>query len=157
MRFEVLPSTVARRPGFTIMETMIALVMLAIVGAMAAPSIARSMTSTRVDRAALMVAGDVEAAFSLAARQRKPVLLVVDSVNRRIEIRDRATAAVLQTRTYGLNGSEYGLTRLAPSTPGITVFPNGLASGAFDIYTDANQSSRTVRVLRTGQIHITSP
>jgi hypothetical protein len=115
------------------------------------------MTTTRIDRAAQTVASDVEAAFSLATRQRRPVLLVVDSVNRRVEIRDRTSATVLQTRSYGLQGSEYGLTRLASSVSGITVFPNGLASGPFVIYAVANQSSRAVRVLRTGQIRITEP
>jgi prepilin-type N-terminal cleavage/methylation domain-containing protein len=145
------------RPGFTIIETMVTVIMLSIVGAMALPSISRSMTTTRIDRAAQTVASDVEAAFSLAARQRRPVLLVVDSVNRRVEIRDRTSATVLQTRSYGLQGSEYGLTRLASSVSGITVFPNGLASGPFVIYAVANQSSRAVRVLRTGQIRITEP
>jgi hypothetical protein len=124
---------------------------------MAVPSIARSMTSSRVDRAALTVASDVEAAFSLAARSRKPVELVVDSVWRRIQIRDRASATVLQTRSYSLTESDFGLTRLAPSVTSVTIFPNGLASSAFVIYAYANQSTRAVRVRRTGQIRITAP
>jgi prepilin-type N-terminal cleavage/methylation domain-containing protein len=76
------------RPGFSLTEALIVIILLGITGSMAVPSIARSMTSSRVDRAALTVASDVEAAFSLAARSRKPVELVVDSVWRRIQIRD---------------------------------------------------------------------
>jgi prepilin-type N-terminal cleavage/methylation domain-containing protein len=145
------------RPGFSLTEALIVIILLGIMGSIAVPSIARSMTSSRVDRAALTVAGDVEAAFSLAARSRKPVDLVVDSVWRRIQIRDRASATVLQSRSYGLTESDYGLTRLAPSVSSITIFPNGLADGAFVIFAYANQSMRAVRVRRTGQIRITAP
>lgn len=138
-------------------EALIVVILLGVIGSMAVPSIARSMTTTRVDRAALTVAGDVEAAFALAARSRKPVVLDVDSINRRIVIRDRATNNVLQQRSYSLTESDYGLTRLAPSPAVITIFPNGLASSAFTIYTFANQSLRAVRVRRTGQIRVTTP
>lgn len=151
------PASTTARPGFTLIEALIVIILLGIVGAMAVPSIARSMTTTRVDRAAQTVAGDIEAAFSLAARTRKPIDLVVDSVLRRIEIRDRASATVLQTRSYSLTESEFGLTRLSPSVSTITIFPNGLASSAFVVYTYAGPSTRAVRVRRTGQIRITAP
>ena len=49
------------------------------------------MTNNRANRAAQTVASDVEAAFSLASRERKPVQLVVDSVLKRIRIVERAT------------------------------------------------------------------
>jgi prepilin-type N-terminal cleavage/methylation domain-containing protein len=157
MRRTRISSPRATQPGFSLIEAIIVMVVLAILGAMALPSIARSMTTNRVDRAALTVAGDIEAAFSLAARSRKPIDLVVDSINMRMVIRDRATATVLQTRSYSLTESDFGLTRLAPSVSSITIFPNGLASSPFVIYAFASRSARAVRVRRTGQIRITMP
>jgi len=145
------------RSGFTLLEALIVVILLGVISSMAIPSIARSMTSTRVDRAAYTVVGDVEAAFALAARQRQPVILEVDSINRRILIRDRASSTILQQRSYSLTESDYGLTRLATNASSITIFPNGLASSAFTIYAYANQSLRAVRVRRTGQMRVTMP
>lgn len=145
------------RPGFSIMEALVVVILLGIISSMAVPSIARSMTSTRADRATQAVANDVEAAFSLAARQRKPVTLFVDTVRLRIEIRDRATATVLQSRSYSLTESEFGLNRLLVKPSDITIFPNGLANVAFNIYTFAGPTGRAVRVRRTGHIRVTAP
>jgi len=145
------------QPGFTLMEALIVVILIGIIGSMAVPSIARSLTATKVDRGAMTVASDIEAAFSLAARTRKPITLFVDSINKRIEVRDRATATVLQRHFYSATESEYGLTRLAPSTSKIEIYPNGLASSGFTIYAYAAPSLRAVRVRRTGQIRVTEP
>jgi type II secretory pathway pseudopilin PulG len=139
------------------MEVLMVVILIGIIGSMAVPSISRSMTTTRVDRATQTVASDIEAAFSLAARQRKPVLLVIDSVNKRIEIRDRATTTVLQSRSYSLTESEFGLSRLIVKPTNVTIYPNGLASSPFNIYTFAGPTGRAIRVRRTGHIRVTAP
>lgn len=145
------------RSGFTLMEALIVVILLGVISSMALPSIARSMTSTRADRAAYTVVADIEAAFALAARERMPVLLEIDSINQRIVIRDRATSKILQQRSYSPTESDFGLTRLATNGSNLTIFPNGLASSAFTVYAYANQSQRAVRVRRTGQMRVTLP
>ena len=145
------------RSGFSMMEALIVLILLAIVGTMAMPGIGRAITNNRADRAAQTVASDVEAAFSFASRERKPVLLVVDSVLKRIAIVERATSKTLQQRSFSLTESEFGLTRLVPNPVTITVFPNGRASSSFVIAAWANDATRTITVTRTGQIRVTSP
>lgn len=145
------------RGGFSLMEALIVLILLAIVGSMAMPGIGRAITNTRADRAAQVIANDVEAAFSFASRERKPVQLVVDSVLMRIAIVERTSSDTLQQRSFSLTESEFGLTRLAPNPAIITVFPNGLASSSFVIAAWANDATRTIVVTRTGQIRVTSP
>jgi len=148
---------VRTRAGFSIMEALIVLIILAIVGTMALPGIGRAMTNNRADRAAQAVANEVEAAFSLSSRARKPVRLVVDTVLKRIAIIERTSTDTLQQRFFSLTESEYGLTRLLPNPAVITVFPNGLASSSFVIGAWANDARRVITVTRTGQIRVTSP
>jgi len=143
------------RAGFTLIEAIVVLVLLGVLGSLAAPSVGRSLTNTRADRSTGAISADVESAFSLASRQRKPVLLQVDSVLKRIVIRDRATNKVLQSHSYGARESSYSVTQLFLSKTNATVFPNGLTDGAFDINVRVNDEARTVRVTRSGLIRVT--
>jgi prepilin-type N-terminal cleavage/methylation domain-containing protein len=143
------------RGGFTLIEAIVVLVLLGVLGSLAAPAVGRSLTNTRADRSTGAITADVESSFSLAARQRKPVLFEVDSVLKRVVIRDRATNSILQSHSYGGKESSYALTRLFLSKTKATVFPNGLTDGAFDIGIEVNGETRTVRVTRTGLTRVT--
>jgi prepilin-type N-terminal cleavage/methylation domain-containing protein len=143
------------RGGFTLIEAIVVLVLLGVLGSLAAPAVGRSLTNTRADRSTGAISADVEAAFSLASRQRKPVLFQVDSVLKRIVIRDRATNAILQSHSYGATESSYAVTRLLLNKTSAIVFPNGLTDGSFEIAIVVNNENRAVRVTRTGLIRVT--
>jgi len=145
------------RPGFTVVEALVVVILIGIIGAMAVPSLGRSFAASRVDSAAQDIVREVEAAFSLAARQRKPVTIVVDSIRRRMFIRDRATSATLQAKAYGPLESPYALDRFRLSTATVTIFPNGFASGPFAIFAVAGNQGRAVQVTRVGQIRVVRP
>jgi type II secretory pathway pseudopilin PulG len=132
------------------METLAVVIIMAILGAMAMPAINRSTMQTKVDRAAYSIANDVQAAFSLAAREGKPVTYTVNSTALRFVVADRATGTVMHDRYFGVRQSPFGLTSIGMSAPSITVFPNGTASGSVEINLTLRSYSRTVRVSRVG-------
>ena len=61
------------RAGFSLIEMLVTVSMLAIMVGMAAPNVSKDITHGRVNGAAQIVAADLEQAMSLAGRQRRPV------------------------------------------------------------------------------------
>src|SRR5687767_10312717 len=87
-----------RISGFTLLEVIVALLIIGVLAAAAMPAVARAISHSGVTNSASVVAGDIQAAFSLAARQRKPVRIVFVDSTRSYTIRDRATGTVLRSR-----------------------------------------------------------
>lgn len=140
----------SNRRGFTLMETLAVIIIMAILSAIALPAISKSQMQTKIDRAAYSISNDVQMAFSMAAREGKPVTYSINSATLRFAVTDRATGTVLHNRYFGVSESPFGLTALGMSAPSITVFPNGTASGAVEINLTLRSYSRTVRVSRVG-------
>lgn len=142
----------AGRAGFSVAELVVVLALLGILASFALPSVARSVEQTRIDRAAFLMAGDLEYAFTLAAREQVPVRITVNSTARQYTLVNRATSTVLHRRDLG-NGTQFGLTGLS-ATGTIDVFPKGFASTAAT-YTLATPSfTRTVQLTRAGQVRV---
>src|SRR5688572_3257867 len=68
------PASLTRR-GFTMVEMGLTLTIIAIMAAVMVPKIGRVMQATRVNRTSAIIAADVEQAFTLAARYRRPMRL----------------------------------------------------------------------------------
>ena len=113
----MLPSR--RSSGLTLVEMLIAITVMAILIGAAMPNIARYTRRSRVDRAAYQVSMDLQNAFSLAARQRKPIRITLPAGTTTYTISDRATSSVIVSRPLG-TGSDYGLTLVSFLR---TVFP----------------------------------
>ncbi len=136
---------------------MVVIIIFGILTAIALPSISKSMTTSTVDRASQVVLDDIEAAFSLAAREQRPVTLTVNSVALTYTIRDRATSSVLQTRVFGGPNAALRMTGLTSTASPVTFFPNGLASTGFTITITAVLDRRAVVATRTGQMRVIVP
>ena len=93
----------------------------------------RIIRHNRVNRAATVIASDLQNAFAVAARQREPVRIQADPSNRSYQFVDRRTGAVLRIRTFYGDTSEYRLTSLVFTPSTIDVFPNGVSSTAVAI------------------------
>jgi prepilin-type N-terminal cleavage/methylation domain-containing protein len=144
------------RHGFTVVELLAVLVMGTILLAAAAPAVSRSLTQTRVQRAAAAIAADLQLAHTLAARQRVPVRITVQATERigcactvaRRRTRCSASAASTPRRSTALGT---GWWRAASA---VTVFPNGMASGPLTLTLEAGGSSRIVSMTRVGQVRV---
>lgn len=141
------------RRGFTLIEALVVISILGVLATFAVPAVERTMLQNKLDRATMTAAADMQSAFTLAARQRKPVRLVVDAAAKNIEIWDRATGTLLNGRRYGVGASPYGLTALSIANP-VIVFPTGIASGTATVTLTLGQHKRRITMSRVGQIRI---
>jgi prepilin-type N-terminal cleavage/methylation domain-containing protein len=139
--------------GFTILELLIVILVFGILTTATFPTIARTVTHARVNQAALVVGHDLGVAVSAAARQRKPVRLAVGADRRSLQVTDRASGAVLQTRALGPE-AEYRLDSVSFSANPIDVFPNGFTSSALTVTLWARDYSRRVTLSRAGWVRV---
>ena len=139
--------------GYSLIEMMMAIVILVILTAVALVKLTSSLPHQRVDLAVNVVAGDLQYAQQLAVKQRKPVTIAVDTAAKSYSIKDRASSTVYRTQQLG-STSEFQLTQLT-TTGTVVIFPNGAASAASTTYTvGINGYTRTVYITSAGMIRV---
>jgi len=135
-----------------------AFAIIGIMSLMMIPRIQRSMQAHQTRRAAIQVAGDVERAFTLAGRYRKPMRLscvVVGGVcnNATYTIADRTGGTVRVTRDLK-NGGDLGTMTVVFSATPVDIFPNGVSTALDTITVSSGASIRKVVVTTAGQVRI---
>jgi len=118
------------RRGFSIIDLIAVVSIIGILAMMAGPAMSRIVRHQRTNRAATVIAADLQNAFAVAARQRQPVRIQADAATRSYQFIDRKTNAVLRIRTFYGDTSEYRLTKLVFTPATIDVFPSGISSAA---------------------------
>jgi prepilin-type N-terminal cleavage/methylation domain-containing protein len=145
-----------QRRGFTAIELMIVVVILCVLAAVGFPRVSREIRRSRANEASAVVAADVEVAFSLAGRQRRPVTLSYVSASKELQIADRATTAIVRRRPLGTE-TEWKIDRVTAFGLPVTIFPSGVASGAFTIDLTSGSSTRRVSSTRVGLTRVFTP
>ena len=142
------------RSGFTMIELALALTVIAIMTAMVIPRLGRVMNSTRVNRTATIVASDLEQAFTLAGRFRKPMRITCDCPNSIYTIADRSDGTVRLTRR--LRDGDLGNMTLVRVAPGgaVDVFPSGVSTALLQFRITAGNSTRAVTLSKAGIVRI---
>ena len=123
---------------------------------MAMPAVNATIRHRRLIGATNALAADLEVAFSLAGRQRKPVVVSYDAGSGEIRVADRATDSVYLRRPLGAT-SEYRLDTVTMSPATVQLFPSGVGSAAFTILLTNGAFPRQIAVARTGLMRITVP
>jgi type II secretion system protein H len=121
------------RAGFTVLELIVVVVIFGIMVSLALPSMSRIVRHNRVNRAATVIASDLQNAFATAARSRQPVRIQADNANRSYQFVDRKSGTVLRMRTFYGDTSEYKLTTLTFTPATVDVFPSGISSAALTV------------------------
>ena len=136
------------------LEVVIALMLVGIVSMLSAGRIHSIMVQQRVARAATSVQTDLEAAFSIAARNRRPIRIRWDATKMQMQVTDRA-GSIFYRRTP-LGKDAYGLSSsgVSFSSNPLEVYPNGLAADTLKIVLSVESSSRTIRMSRGGMVQI---
>jgi Tfp pilus assembly protein FimT len=135
---------------------MIVIVMLGTVFSIGLPKVNASVRQRRVISAANSLSADIPIAFSLAARQRKPVVLTYQSATGEVRVTDRATGTLLLRRALR-STSEYKLDSVAMTPSSVQLFPNGVSSAAFTVRLANGSFVRQLSVGRTGFSRVTVP
>lgn len=143
----------ALRAGFSLIEILVTVAMLAIMIGMAAPEVSKDISQSRVSRAAQVVAGDLEQALSLAGRQRRPVRMVVDGSRKEIRLLDRVSGELISRRQLG-DVSEYKLYSVSGSPSTVDLLPHGVATSTTIVTLSAADYSKSVTMTRGGHVRI---
>jgi len=140
------------RSGFTLIEVAMTLTLIAILTAMMVPKIGRTLQSVQVNRAAAIVAGDMEAAFTMAGRQRKPMRIAFDGAAT-YTIADRADGTVRLSRLLTGDSDIGSLTVNFSQTP-VDVSPRGVSTAALTVTLSAGASTRAISVSTAGHVRV---
>lgn len=143
------------RAGVTLVEWMTVIVILGTMLAIALPRLSDSVRQRRVIAASSALNADIPAAFSLAARQRKPVTLSYDAASGEVRVTDRAQPDSIYYRRALRNTSEYMLDGVTMTPSSVQIFPNGVSSSAFTITLANGSFVRQLSVARTGFSRVT--
>lgn len=138
-------------------EILAVVIIFGVLVTVAMPKVQGIMRTSRVSAAAAIVAGDLNHAYTLAARSRRPVRLTCDAAMTGYTITERDDATnVMVSRSAGEN-SDLRITAGNCSAASVDFFPNGLASSAFQITLRSVDDARLVTMTRVGKVRITRP
>ncbi len=145
-------NTCRTRTGFTLVEMMMVVVIIGMMAIIAVPRIGTTVARSRIAALEVVVVSDLERAFALATRTRRPITVTYDNSTKQLLTKDRAAGTTLSARYLGKT-AELSVTSvtLAPSK-GITIFPTGLADTTLSVTIANGSFSRLVRSTIAGQI-----
>ena len=135
-------------------ELMLVVVVMGVVVGIVGPKTSQIIRHNRANRAAMVIASDLQNAFAVAARQRQPVRIQADPVTRSYQFIDRRTGEVLRLRTFYGDTSEYKLTSLVFTPSTVDVFPSGVSSNAIRIDLANGDYSRRITASSAGFIRL---
>ena len=146
------------RAGFTLIELLIVLALVGIVSAISIRSVGDTMRRDRVQKAVAIISTDIEQAFALAARQRTPMRIKFDSVQRTFSVAERIDTT-LKYRTRQFKTGDLAIDYLSASRSSVTVMPSGLAADTLrvrlGIYSkNGTTYDRTVLMTRGGLVRV---
>lgn len=147
-----------RRPhgsaGYTLIELLMVIAVMGVLLAMAAPRIHSVLQHAKVNAAASVLAMDLQYAQMVAARQRRPVVLILVPDTRQYLIRDRPVGGtVFRTRLFGQD-TDYLLDELLSTTSAMEVFPTGITHASTTFTLGLGGYRRHVTFTRAGQIRV---
>ena len=137
------------RLGYTLVEMAVAIVVASLLGLIAQQQVGPMIQRTQVNRAAAVVAADLETALSLAARQRKPLRIsCCTGVGYTFADRDGGILRLQRSLV------EYGVTTVSFSTTPVDIFPSGAASSADTVTIGGAGNSRRIVITSAGLVRI---
>jgi Tfp pilus assembly protein FimT len=139
-------------------ELALTLTIIAIMAAMMVPKFGRAMRATRVRRNTVIVAADLEQAFTLAARYRKPMRLSCTiaagvCTNASYTVADRTGGTVRLSRRLGAD-ADLGTLTLTFAPAQVDIFPSGVSTAALTATITSGISTRTVTLSTAGIVRI---
>lgn len=146
--------TLRPRAGYTVIELLLVMIIIGVLAGITYMRMAPTLDRARVRGAASILAGDLQYAQVLAARQRLPVVVAVNSGALTYQIADRG-GTVYRTRDLGATG-EFKLSEVSATPASLEVFPNGVAAQSATYTLGAGPHRQRVTFSRAGQIRVTT-
>ena len=152
------PRTEKSRDGFTLVELLIVLALIGIVASIAIRSVGDTMRRDRVVKLTAVLSTDLEQAFALAARQRTPMRILIDSAKRTFSIASQGDTT-LKYRTRQFVTGDMAIDYISASRNTLDIMPSGLSADTLrlriGIYSkNGTTYDRTIRMTRGGLVRI---
>ena len=147
------------RRGFTMIELLIVMGIAGIIVTLAMGRTTRMINAWRVNAAAQAIQNDLQSAFALVGRNRKPLVVSIDKTKMQLRLMSRSGADTFRLRALG-GSSTYKLeasnVTVYPTTTPTTleIYPPGLASDSLSILIKKDGVARRIRMLRGGLVQI---
>ena len=155
-----------RRRGFTLIELLITMTVIGLISLISFNKTQQTMTQWRVSRAAQATGEELQAAFAIVGRDRKPVTITLDKTNMELRITNRTGKVVYRKRNIGAT-SAYRLDAanistyttgavITANTTSVEVYPPGLAANGLTVEISRQGKYRRIKMLRGGLVQICS-
>jgi prepilin-type N-terminal cleavage/methylation domain-containing protein len=143
------------RSGFTLLEAMMVVIIMGMLAAVSYKQINVTIADQRVSRAAIEVSNQMQAAFALSMRDRKPMQITFDTAKVQFKIADRAGNVF---RVTGLAGFNITSSNVTLSRATLEVYPVGLAQDSLSVTLTSSANGKTftrrVRMTRGGLVQV---
>jgi prepilin-type N-terminal cleavage/methylation domain-containing protein len=140
--------------GFTLVEMMLALGIMLILAGLGGAKLVISFQHAKVRRAAAILTADLQYAQGMAAKQRRPVALILNPDLRFYVIRDRASAVVYRQRFLG-DDTDYNVDVLtSDQQSSLVLFPTGVTPTTTTFTIGVQDYQRQVKITQAGQIRL---
>jgi len=150
-------SSPPRRSGFTMIEMLVVFVVFAAAVTISIRSVGNTLRRDKLAKTAAMLSSDLEQSFALAARQRAPVRLLIDSAQHIVTITSRADST-FRFRRRDFRSGEFTLDFLRTNDTLVDVMPTGLATDTLNlvlgVYSGGQTYSKTLRMTRAGLVRV---
>lgn len=143
----------SNQAGFTLIELAVVLSITAILTSIAIIKVGPSVERARVRRSASLIAADIQYAQMIAARQRKPVVIITSKSLKSYIIRDAAGTTIFRERYFG-DDTPFELKTLKAQPKNLLVFPNGVVKKNSKFEVEVNKYKWEVKLTRAGQIRL---
>jgi type II secretory pathway pseudopilin PulG len=134
-------------------ELALTFTIIAIMAAMMIPKFGRVMQATRVNRTTAIIAADLEQAFTLSARFRRPMRLSCTCGTGTYTVADRADGTIRLSRTLGQDADMGTVTLTFDNNP-VDIFPSGVSTVALTARITSGISTRAVTLSTAGHVRI---
>lgn len=149
-----------RRPrgGFTLIEMLIVMSVLGVIALMSMGQVSSYTRERSVASAAATVRMDLQQAFAIAARNRRPVRVSFAPADTALRITDRENTTTFVRRGLGAGSgfkllpSDVAFCTSTCSEASVVVFPNGWASDTLSVTISKGDHTRGIRMSRSGLV-----
>jgi Tfp pilus assembly protein FimT len=144
------------RRGYTMVELAMVFALIGILTLMGVPKIRQVIRASQVNRTASLVASDLERAFTIAARYRKPMRLACVCGSGTYSVADRTGGTVRLSRNLRSDSQLGSMTLTFSQTP-VDIFPTGVVSITAPpllVRVTSGNSTRAVTMTTAGQVRI---
>jgi Tfp pilus assembly protein FimT len=150
-----------RRGGFTFIEILVVFIVFSAAAMISIRGVGDTIRRDRLAKATAVISSDFEQAFAIAARQRLPVRVLIDTVfpNRKVSIVDRNTPTLIyKTRTFN-KAEAFEVDSIWTTKGSIDIMPTGLATDELNLTfmirtTGGAQYTKTVRTSKGGLVRV---